>query len=117
MGMNGLVGCLWHIGRYHLSEGDDRRDSRRCVFYNKRGTLCEIKTRKCTGSAHCEYYSELPIKRTMHDERIQEVEHSLDDALVKIQNEEKNRPNTAKDVVEKSKKNKRKNKGKKKIRK
>ena len=39
-----------------MKAGDHRRDKRNCYYYNN--DYCELLSRKCTGSSHCDYYND-----------------------------------------------------------
>ena len=39
-----------------MKAGDHRRDKRNCYYYNN--DYCELLSRKCTGSSHCDYYDD-----------------------------------------------------------
>lgn len=46
------------IGRFHRKEGDERRHSHRCFYFNKETRFCRIKVLKCSGAAQCNEYRE-----------------------------------------------------------
>lgn len=68
MGINSMKGTPWHVETIKKEENDDRRHKSRCKYY--KNNHCIYYNRICTGSAHCDIYSEINI------ERKSEVKHS-----------------------------------------
>ena len=55
-----INGTPWHITYVGLKEGEKKRHRSRCQYYNGSNNYCQKWHRKCTGSAHCKYYKEIP---------------------------------------------------------
>ena len=53
----GLSGEPWHVEYLRTESDDDRRDKRRCFFFEK-GNYCSVKKERCIGSSHCDHYRE-----------------------------------------------------------
>ena len=68
MGRSSMQGTPWHYEVLRLSQDEERRSKNKCI-YNKKGN-CKIKTMKCTGVTHCEYYKEASSKLTISPELI-----------------------------------------------
>lgn len=68
MGVNKMTGIAWHTERMHRKEGDERRDKRKCKFYEKSTGKCKNIYRKCIGSAHCNYYEKIDISNAKKKE-------------------------------------------------
>lgn len=56
-GPYGISGEPWHVEYLRTESDDDRRDKRRCLYYEK-GNKCSKKAERCIGSSHCDYYKE-----------------------------------------------------------
>ena len=55
--LNGFVEGTTHVTTGDkMKPGDHRRDKRNCYYYNN--DYCELLSRKCTGSSHCDYYND-----------------------------------------------------------
>ena len=53
----GISGEPWHVEYLRMEGTDERRDKRRCKFFNK-GNYCKKHIERCIGSSHCDDYQE-----------------------------------------------------------
>lgn len=53
----GISGEPWHIEYLRTESNDDRRDKRRCLYFEK-SNFCGKKGERCIGSSHCSLYKE-----------------------------------------------------------
>lgn len=53
-----MTGTSWHVNTLSKKESDSRRHKSRCTFYNKENGFYSKIVSRCSGLAHCKYYSE-----------------------------------------------------------
>ena len=60
MGPGRMAGEPWHKTVLKLSEGDTKRDQRRCIYFlkMKEGGRCQYLGGPCATSTYCKYYEE-----------------------------------------------------------
>lgn len=83
----GLSGEPWHVEYLRTKSDDDRRDKRRCLYYEK-GNYCSKKGERCIGSSHCGQYKEKAERpqasRYLHEDgRYYHVKESVEKTGVK----------------------------------
>lgn len=55
-----MSGVPWHEESIRRLEGDERRHSHRCVYYDKsNGGYCSWLMENCVGATHCSWYEEV----------------------------------------------------------
>ena len=88
--LNGFVEGTTHITTGDkMKDGDHRRDKRNCFYYNCK--KCELLSRKCTGSSHCDYYND-GIKVTIIEKKIPNI-HTHEKRLANFIKELRNKIN------------------------
>lgn len=60
-----LTGTPWHVDFVKIT--DNKRDRRRCVYYNNQEKVCTEWNGPCHGSSHCMQYKEKITGRSLKD--------------------------------------------------
>jgi len=90
----GIKDVPWHTTFPDKMKDKNRRDKRRCCYYDRDNNKCLLKKERCTSSSHCLVYSEENIK--------EQIESKMYRIIYAKYNDFKNKSKKFKNVKRKS---------------